>query len=62
MKESGNMKISVSVLSSYDNLEESIEKVNKTSADFLHLDVMDGKFVSDTKFDYDTCYNIKKAK
>lgn len=60
MKESGNMKISVSVLSSYDNLEESIEKVNKTSADFLHLDVMDGKFVSDTKFDYDTCYNIKK--
>ena len=29
MKESGNMKVSVSVLSSYDNLEESIKKVNK---------------------------------
>ena len=37
-----------------------VKKVNKTSADFLHVDVMDGMFVSDTKFDYDTCYDVKK--
>lgn len=54
------MKVSVSILSSYENLKEAINKVNNTSADFLHIDVMDGNFVSSVKFDYETCLKIKK--
>ena len=44
------MKVSVSVLSSYDRLISTINKINQSKADFLHVDVMDGKFVEDTKF------------
>lgn len=54
------MKVSVSILSSYENLKEAINKVNTTSADFLHIDVMDGKFVSSVKFDYEKCIKINK--
>lgn len=39
------MKIAISILKSkYDELE-TIQKINKTSADFIHLDVADGTFV-----------------
>lgn len=38
------MKISVSYLSS-KNLIEDLRKLNVTNADFIHVDVMDGKFV-----------------
>ncbi len=44
------MKVSVSVLSEYDNLINSIKKVNESSADYLHVDVMDGKFVDNERF------------
>ena len=44
------MKVSVSVLSAYDRLIYAIKKVNESSADFLHLDVMDGMFVANKKF------------
>lgn len=54
------MKVSVSVLSSYDNLEEAVKKVNETSADFLHVDVMDGKFVKNEKFPINVVNKIKK--
>jgi len=40
------MKIAVSILSSNYNEEETILKINETDADFLHVDVMDGHFVS----------------
>ena len=43
------MKLSVSVLAS-SNKEESIKKVNNTNSDYLHIDVMDGKFVENTSF------------
>lgn len=59
MKESGSMKVSVSVLSSYERLVYSIKKVNMSSADFLHIDVMDGKFVDNTKFPVEV---VKDAK
>ena len=39
------MKVSVSFLKSKYNLETTIRKINETNADFLHVDVMDGKFV-----------------
>ena len=44
------MKVSVSVLKEYKNLINTIRKVNKSDADFLHIDVMDGVFVKDKKF------------
>jgi len=39
------MKIAVSYLSIKDNVKEEIKKLSRTSADFLHVDVMDGIFV-----------------
>ena len=55
MKKGGNMKVSVSVLKEYDNLEVAIDKVNKSSANYLHIDVMDGIFVNNSKFPLDIC-------
>jgi len=40
------MKISASYLSIKDNLKENIDKLTKCDIDYLHLDIMDGKFVS----------------
>lgn len=53
------MKISVSILKEYDNMESAIKKVNESSADFLHVDVMDGKFVDNNKFPIDIVKKIK---
>lgn len=53
------MKVSVSVLSAYDRLINAVKKVNKSSADFLHIDVMDGKFVFDKKFPIEVLKDIK---
>ena len=39
------MKVSVSILKECNRLDYAIKKVNESSADFLHVDVMDGKFV-----------------
>ena len=44
------MKVSVSILKKYDRLINAVKKVNDSNADFLHIDVMDGKFVNNTKF------------
>lgn len=38
------IKIATSILSS-NNRKESIEKLNKTETDYIHIDVMDNKFV-----------------
>lgn len=43
------MKISTSILSIQDNIEENILKLKNTSTDFIHLDVMDGIFVPNQK-------------
>lgn len=40
------MKISASILSIKTNIKENIEKLDKTTIDYLHLDIMDGQFVS----------------
>ena len=47
------MKISVSILKSKIPRSKCIEAVEKTDADFIHLDVMDGKFVHNKTFTID---------
>lgn len=53
------MKVSVSILKEYENLISAVKKVNKSSADFLHVDVMDGKFVDNKKFPLEVVKDIK---
>ena len=52
------MKISVSVLSEYDRLIAAVKKVNESTADFIHVDVMDGKFVDNEKFSVEVVKDI----
>lgn len=47
------MKIAVSILSSNYSEEESVKRVNNTSADYLHVDVMDGHFVLNKTSEYE---------
>jgi len=51
------MEISVSILNSYDRIIDT-KKLNNTSCDYIHIDVMDGKFVSDTQFSLEEIKNI----
>ncbi len=51
------MKISASFLSIKDNLKENILVLDQSNIDYLHLDIMDGKFVSNKTWDIET---IKK--
>lgn len=44
------MKVSVSYLKSQYTKEETIDRIENTSADFLHVDLMDGKFVLNKNF------------
>lgn len=43
------IKISTSILSS-NNREDSIKKLNDTTCDYIHIDVMDNKFVPNYQF------------
>ena len=43
------MKLTVSILASKDR-KESINKINNTNTNYLHIDVMDGIFVENTSF------------
>nr|MBP3259238.1 ribulose-phosphate 3-epimerase [Bacilli bacterium] len=47
------MKVSTSILSAKDNLKETIDKLNNTSTDYIHLDIMDGRFVENTTWTSD---------
>lgn len=39
------MKVAVSILKMFTSEEETIDLINKTDADYLHIDVADGSFV-----------------
>ena len=47
------VKISTSILSIENDLISSVKKLNKTTTDFIHYDIMDGKFVSNTSFSFE---------
>jgi ribulose-phosphate 3-epimerase len=44
----------------FGNLEESINLVNKSRADWLHLDIMDGVFVPNISFGFPVIKYVKK--
>ena len=52
------MKVSTSILSAKDNLKETIDKLNNTSTDYIHLDIMDGVFVSNTTWHLDDLVDV----
>jgi len=51
------MKVSTSILSCNNRLE-AVNKLNNTSNDYLHIDVMDGKFVSNKQFTISEINNL----
>ena len=53
------MKVSSSILSS-KNLPEDLKKIDLTDADYIHLDIMDGKFVSNKTMPFRYMKNIYK--
>ena len=52
--------ISTSILSIKENLEENIKKLDDTKTTFMHIDVMDGIFVSNNSISYDVYENLLK--
>ena len=40
------MKVAISFLKSKYNVDETIDRINNTDSDFIHVDIMDGNFVS----------------
>lgn len=46
------MKVSVSILSSSIKATDIVKKLDDTNCDFIHLDIMDGKFVENKTWTY----------
>ncbi len=54
------MKVSPSVLAmDFNNVLEETKKINDTDCEYIHLDVMDGKFVPNKTFDYHFIKELK---
>lgn len=57
------MKVTVSYISSKYDFYSTIEKIDNTSADAIHADLMDGKYVTNSNFEIGTLVaRFKKAK
>ena len=54
------MKVSVSILKEHDNINEVMKKINSCACDYVHVDVMDGKFVDNVKFPLEKVEEVKK--
>lgn len=54
------MKISVSYLKSKYDLKTTIDKIEKTDAEYIHVDVMDGNFVDNKTYEYEELESILK--
>lgn len=52
------VKVSTSILSIKENLIDKIKILNNTNTDYIHLDIMDGIFVPNTSFDFDTIKEV----
>ena len=58
--ERNSIKIAPSILSAdFSKLGEEIKKLNKSSCDYIHIDVMDGHFVPNLTFGTDIIKSIK---
>ena len=58
-KRNKELQISVSVLSAI-NKEKAIFELNNTDVDYIHLDVMDGKFVDNSVFSFSQINKISR--
>lgn len=54
------VQISTSILSIKDNFIDNIKKLDNTSTDYIHLDIMDGNFVPNKSFSYEEMLEVKK--
>lgn len=53
------MKVSVSILKKANNYKEEIKKINNTSCDYLHLDILDNTFVPNFSFNLSDFASLK---
>ena len=53
------MKVSVSILKKANNYKEEVKKINKTSTDYLHLDILDNTFAPNFSFNLSDFASLK---